>query len=39
VLNRVQEIAAAKEAAWAEAVAAQGFDGAAALAALREQAK
>jgi len=39
VLARVQEIATAKEAEWAEAVAAQGFDGAAALAALREQAE
>lgn len=39
VLARVQEIASAREAEWAEAVAAQGLDGAAALAALREQAK
>lgn len=38
VLARVQEIAAEKEARWAEAVSAQGFDGAAALKALRAQA-
>jgi TRAP-type C4-dicarboxylate transport system substrate-binding protein len=39
VLSRVQEIATDKEAEWAKAVAEQGFDGAAALAALREQAE
>ncbi|MFV0302905.1 MAG: TRAP transporter substrate-binding protein [Paracoccus sp. (in: a-proteobacteria)] len=39
VLARVQEIASAKEAEWAEAVSAQGHDGIAALAALREQAE
>ncbi|MCB1479654.1 MAG: TRAP transporter substrate-binding protein [Rhodobiaceae bacterium] len=39
VLARISEIASAKEAEWAEKVAAQGFDGAAALAAIRKQAK
>lgn len=38
VLARIQEIAAAKEKAWGEAVSAQGFDGTAALEALRTQA-
>lgn len=38
VLARVQEIATVKEAEWAAAVADQGFDGVAALAAIREQA-
>lgn len=39
VLARVQDIASEKEAEWTEAVSAQGFDGAAALSALREQAE
>ena len=39
VLQRVQQIASAREAEWAEAVAAQGFDGSAALSALRELAE
>lgn len=38
VLARVKEIAAEKEAEWAAAVSEQGFDGAAALAALRAEA-
>ncbi|MGB7241608.1 MAG: TRAP transporter substrate-binding protein [Sulfitobacter sp.] len=38
VLARVREIASAKEASWAASVAAQGFDGTAALAAIRAQA-
>lgn len=39
VLARVREVANAKEAEWAEAVAVQGFDGSAALSSLREQAE
>jgi len=38
VLTRIREIAAAREADWSRAVDAQGFDGAAALAAIRAQA-
>ena len=38
VLARMTEIASAKEAEWSEALAAQGFDGAAALAEMRSQA-
>lgn len=36
VLERIREIAAAKEAAWSEKLAGQGFDGLAALARIRE---